>query len=54
MYVCASYVCLEPGKRVLVAEEGTGSPGTGVTGRCEPPSVYWESNPGSLQEQLML
>lgn len=33
---------------------GIRSPRTGVTGDCKLPCGYWESNFGSLQEQLML
>lgn len=35
-------------------EEGTGSPGTGVTGTCELPHGCWESSSGPLQEQPVL
>lgn len=32
-------------------EEGINSPGTGVTGRCEPPCRFWDLNPSLRQEQ---
>ena len=32
-------------------EEGTGSPGTGVTDGCEPSCGCWKLNPGSVQEE---
>lgn len=35
-------------------EEGTGFPGIGVTGGCEPTHGYWEPILGSLQEWQML
>ena len=35
-------------------EEGIESPGTGVIDGCELPYGCWESNPGSLEEQLVL
>lgn len=34
-------------------EESVGSPGTGATEACEPPSECWEQNPGPLKEQLV-
>lgn len=32
-------------------EEGAGSPGTGVTGICEPSCGCWEPNPGYVPEK---
>jgi hypothetical protein len=37
-----------------VPEEGTRSPGSGVTEGCELLCVCWEPNPGSLQGQPVL
>ena len=34
--------------------EAVGSPGTGVTDRCELPCGCWELNPGLLEEQPVL
>ena len=34
--------------------EGVGSPGTGVTGSCEPPCGRWELNLDPLEEQSVL
>ena len=36
------------------AEVGFRSPRSGVVDSCEPPCGYWELNPGSLQEQVLL
>lgn len=36
------------------AIEGVWSPGTGVTSNCEQPCRFWESNPGSLEEDSVL
>jgi len=44
MYVCVLCVCRR-------AEEGVGSPGTGVRNCCEPPFGHLELNQGSLEEQ---
>jgi hypothetical protein len=35
-------------------EEGSETPGTGVTGGCEPPWGCWELNTGPLEEQPVL
>lgn len=40
--------------RPQIAEVGAGSLGTGITGSCELPCVYWEPNLGPLEEQQML
>jgi hypothetical protein len=47
MYVCVLYACSAHGghKRAL------DSPGTGVTGSCQPQNGYRELNLGPLQEQ---
>lgn len=36
------------------SKEGVTSPRTGVTNGCEPPCMFWELNPGPLQEQQVL
>ena len=36
------------------AEEGVGSPGTGVIDGCKPSCGCWDSNTGALQEQQVL
>lgn len=38
----------------LRTEKGVRAPGTGVTHDCEPPCGCWDSNPGPLEEQLVL
>lgn len=49
-YVCVPYACLGLPR----SEAGNRSPGTGVTGGCEPPHRCGESNPGPLEEQTVL
>ena len=45
--VCVYHVCAWCWQ---TSEEGI----AGVTDGCEPPRVYWEQNPGLLQEQQVL
>lgn len=51
MYGCFAYmnVCI-----TQRPEEDGNSLGARVTDGCELPCVYWESNPGPLQVQLVL
>lgn len=49
MYVCV-YMCSVPTE----ARRGHHIPGTGIINGYEQPSVYWEWNPGPVQEQQML
>jgi hypothetical protein len=53
MYVCMMYVCVLCACLVVI-EEGTRFPKTGVTDGSEPPCWCWELNPGPLQEQTAL
>lgn len=50
LFVCAPHVCLCPWQ----PEESMRSPGTGVTGGCEPSFGCFELNPGPLEEQVVL
>lgn len=46
-HTCVCLVCTE-------ISSGCWSPGTRVSGVCEPPLGCWESNPGPLQEEQVL
>lgn len=45
-HMCAWYL--------QMSEEDIKSPETGVAGGCKPPRVFWESNSGPLEEQVLL
>lgn len=49
MFVCAPLVCLVPQGE---PEKGIRSPGSKLTGDCDPPHECWEMNQGPLEEQL--
>jgi hypothetical protein len=57
MYVYVPHECMHACMHVWCLqrpEEGTRSPGTGVTNDCKPPRECWESNPDPQQEQPVL
>jgi hypothetical protein len=50
IYVCSVSMCVQCPQR---SEEDVRSPGTGMADDCDPPCVYWELNPGLLQEEAL-